>query len=247
MEILGIDIGGSGIKGAPVNIEKGLLMSERRRIPTPEPSKPIPVAEAVAELVRAFDWHGPIGFGFPAPIKEGVALTAANIHKKWIGTNTAELFARYSECPVCVINDADAAGLAEMTFGVGRNRQGVVLIVTIGTGLGTALFTDGHLLPNTELGHLVMNDKEAELRASDAARKREKLSWEKWGDRFNAYLCYLERLIWPDLIILGGGMSKEFDQFQSMLDLHAEVVQAQFLNNAGIVGAALAAKSLLAG
>jgi polyphosphate glucokinase len=239
MDVLGIDIGGSGIKGAPVNIETGLLLASRHRVPTPEPSKPDRVAEAVAQIAQHFDWHGPIGCGFPAVVRGGVTLTAANIHKKWVGTNAAALFAEVTGCPVRVVNDADAAGLAEMCFGAGRGRNGVVLLVTIGTGLGSALFTDGRLLPNAELGHVELDGEDAELRASDAARKRDKLSWKKWGERFNHYLQYLEKLFWPDLIILGGGSSKQFERFAKCLDLQAQVVPAQMLNDAGIVGAAL--------
>lgn len=243
METLGIDIGGSGIKGAPVNIETGLLLSARHRLPTPESAKPRQVAEAIAEIVHHFDWHGPIGCGFPGVVRNGVTLTAANVHKKWIGLSAAALFAETTGCPVCVINDADAAGLAEMRFGAGRGRNGVVLVVTIGTGLGTALFTDGHLLPNAELGHVELDGVDAEQRASDAARTNEKLSWLKWSKRFNRYLQYLESLFWPDLIILGGGSSKQFERFAPYLSLQAEVVPAQMLNEAGIVGAALVAPS----
>jgi polyphosphate glucokinase len=247
MEILGIDIGGSGIKGAPVDTETGNLLEDRFRVPTPNPSKPEPMANAVVEVVKHFTWDGPVGCGFPALIRHGVAMSAANIHKKWIGTNVAELFASASGCPVYVMNDADAAGMAEMEFGAGRGRKGVVLIVTIGTGLGTAMFTDRRLLPNTELGHIQMNGEDAEWRASDATRKRENLSWKKWGERLNEYLQYLERLFSPDLIILGGGVSKKFDRFIPYLALQAEVVPAQLLNEAGIVGAALAAQTHLVG
>ena len=245
MEILGIDVGGSGIKGAPVNTTTGVLTAERVRLPTPDPSKPAPVAETVAEVVRSFDWNGPVGCGFPTVVRQGVIYTAANISKKWIGENAAVLFSKASGCPVYVINDADAAGLAEMTFGAGRGRQGVVMIVTIGTGLGVSLFTDGHLLPNAELGHILLDGKDAELTASDAARKRLDLSWEEWAKNFNKYLNRLEQLLWPDLIILGGGASKKQEKFLPYLDVKAEVVLAQFLNDAGIVGAALAARDHL--
>jgi len=242
MEILGIDIGGSGIKGAPVDTETGKLLAERYRIDTPIPAKPVPVAQVVAEIVRHFDWRAPIGCGFPSAMRAGEVLTAANIHKKWIGVNAAELFAEHTGCPVCVINDADAAGLAEMAYGVGRGRSGVVIVITIGTGLGSALFTDGHLLLNSELGHLKINAIDAELRASDAARKREKLSWKKWSKRFNVFLQELERLFWPELIILGGGVSKQHRKFIPNLNVNAEVVPAQQLNEAGIIGAAIAAQ-----
>jgi len=245
MEILGIDIGGTGIKGAIVNIETGELTQERFRVVTPEGAKPDPVAQAVAEVSQHFNWNGPIGFGFPAAIQHGVALTAANISKKWMGTDVAGLFSRATGCPVCVLNDADAAGLAEMQFGAGRDQNGVVLIVTIGTGLGTALFTEGVLLPNAELGHIEINGQDAEIAASDAARKRNDLSWDVWAKELNLYLGTLERLLWPELIILGGGVIKKRERFLPLLTLKAKVVPAQFLNDAGIVGAALSARSLV--
>ncbi|MBN1145816.1 MAG: ROK family protein [Anaerolineales bacterium] len=245
MEVLGIDIGGSGIKGAPVDRQSGALLAPRCRIPTPQPAKPKSVANVVAEIAQHFEWQGPIGCGFPAAMRAGVAMTAANIHSKWIGVNAADLFAEKTACPVCVINDADAAGLAEMAFGAGQGRKGVVIVVTIGTGLGTALFTNGCLLPNAELGHIQLDGTDAEWRASDAARKREKLSWKQWGLRFNTYLNELEKLLWPDLFILGGGVSKQYEKYMQYLDIQAEVTPAQFLNEAGIVGAALAACSHL--
>jgi len=244
MEILGIDVGGSGIKGAPVDSVTGDLLAPRYRIPTPRSAKPHPMAEIVAEISRYFNWKGPIGAGFPSSIVGGKAQTAANINKKWIGVNVAELFSKATGCPVCVLNDADVAGLAEMTFGAGQDRLGVVIIVTIGTGLGTALFTDGVLFPNAELGHLVMDGKEAEWRASDAARKRDKLSWKRWAKRFDRFLGELERLLWPDLFILGGGISKKHEEFMPYLTTLAEIVPAELLNEAGIVGAALAARTL---
>jgi len=241
MKILGIDIGGSGIKGSPVDTKKGKLLAPRFRIPTPEGAKPKPVAKVVAEIAKHFDWTGPVGCGFPAAVQHGIARTAANIDESWIGTHVAELFSQRTRCPVTVINDADAAGLAEMTFGAGKGRDGVVLIVTIGTGLGTSLFTDGVLLPNTELGHIEIDCEDAELMASDAARKRDELSWRKWSKRFDLYLTSLEKLVWPDLIILGGGASKKHDRFFENLSVKAEVVPAANLNEAGIIGAALAA------
>jgi polyphosphate glucokinase len=241
MEILGIDVGGSGIKGAPVSIETAELMAPRHRIPTPQPSKPKAVAKVVGEIARYFDWKGPIGAGFPAVIQHGVARTAANIHKNWINTDAAALFSKASGCPVTVVNDADAAGIAEMTFGAGKNRDGVVLLVTIGTGLGTSVFVDGHLLPNTEFGHIEIDCEDAELMASDAARKAHNLSWKNWAARFDTYLLRLEALFWPDLIILGGGISKKHEKFIPRLTVRAEVVPAEMLNEAGIIGAALAA------
>lgn len=242
MEILGIDVGGSGIKGAPVNIKKGELLAPRHRIPTPQPSKPKSVAKVVGEIARSFDWTGSIGVGFPAVIQHGVARTAANIHKGWINTDASALFRESTGCPVTVVNDADAAGIAEMTFGAGIDRGGVVLLVTIGTGLGTSVFVDGHLLPNTEFGHIEIDCEDAELMASDAARKEHGLSWKNWTARFDNYLLRLEALFWPDLIILGGGVSKKHEKFIPRLTVRAEVLPAETLNEAGIIGAALAAQ-----
>lgn len=244
MEILGIDVGGSGIKGAPVDTVNGVLLAPRLRIPTPEAAKPKDMSEVVAQIAQQFNWQGPVGCGFPAALHHGVVLTAANISKKWLGLNAEELFHNATGCPFLVLNDADAAGMAEMTFGAGRDRMGTVIIVTIGTGLGSALFTDGHLFPNAELGHLEMDGKDAELSASDAARKRQKLSWKQWASRFDNYLNYLEKLFWPDLFILGGGVSKQAEKFIPSLTVKAEVVPAKLLNEAGIVGAALAARAL---
>ena len=247
MEILGIDIGGSGIKGAPIETNTGAFLADRYRIPTPEGAKPGDVAGEVKKLAKHFAWEGPIGCCFPASIQHGVARTAANVDKSWIGTNIEQLFAEATGCPVRVLNDADAAGLAEMRFGAGKGVSGLVLIVTIGTGLGTALFTDGVLVPNTELGHIEMNGKDAELQAADAARKREDLSWEVWAKRFDQYLRAMKALLWPDLIILGGGGSKKLDKFMRYLTVDTSIVPAATLNDAGIIGAALAAEALQTG
>ena len=241
MEILGVDIGGSGIKVARVDAIKGELLSERVRLATPQPSTPSAVAGALSEIVRELAWVGPIGCGFPAVVQGGVVRTAANVSKKWIGTNAEELFTSATECRTFVVNDADAAGLAEMRFGAGRGRNGVVMMITIGTGLGTALFTEGQLLPNTELGHLYVKGIKAEHYASDAVRKDKGLSWKKWGKRFDRVLREYEALFWPDLFVLGGGASNKFEKFGQYLTVKAEVVPAQMLNEAGIVGAALAA------
>jgi len=244
MEVLGIDIGGSGIKGAPVDTESGTLLASRYRLPTPSPAKPRPVAETVAQVAKHFNWKGELGIGFPGVVRKGVTLTAANIHEDWEGLNAAKFIKKVTGRKTCIINDADdadAAGLAEMSFGAGKDRQGVVMLVTIGTGLGTALFTDGHLLPNCEFGHLEIDGVQAEWMASDAARKRENLSWKKWGHRFNKFLHTMERLIWPDLIILGGGISKKHENFMPYITIQAEVLPAQMLNEAGIVGAAVGA------
>ncbi len=242
MEIMGIDIGGTGIKGAPVDTKTGALLAPRFRIRTPKSRKPRPMARTVADIVKHFEWQGPVGCGFPTVIQHGVAKRQGNLHKKWVGTDIQALFGETTGCLVTVINDADAAGMAEMAFGAGKGRKGVVIIVTIGTGLGTAVFTDGHLLPSTEFGHIEMNCFDAEEQASEAARQREKLSWKQWAKRFDQYLNQLQLLFWPDLIILGGGGSKKFERFQPYLTVPTEIVPAQLLNEAGIVGAALAAE-----
>jgi polyphosphate glucokinase len=244
MQVLGIDVGGSGIKGAPVDIRTGKLAAERIRIKTPEKAEPEAVAEVVAQLARSFDWKGPVGIGFPAPIKNGIAMMAANISEKWIGTNADELFTSATGCPCKVGNDADVAGLAEMTFGAGKDQSGTVIMLTLGTGIGTAIFSNGHLLPNTEFGHLEMNGKDAEYRASDAARQRQDLSWKKYAKRLNRYLLAMEKLFWPDLFIIGGGISKMHEKFVPLLTAQARVVPAQFQNEAGIVGAALFTKDI---
>ena len=240
MKVLGIDIGGSGIKGAPVNTKTGELLGERYRIPTPQPSTPKAVAKVIAKIARHFDWKGPIGCGFPGVVQGGITKSAANVDKAWIGADAAGLIGKATGCPTIVYNDADVAGLAEMAFGAGKDRKGVVMLITIGTGLGTCIFTEGVLLPNTELGHIEFNGQDAELFASDAARKREDLSWKKWGKRFDAYLNYLYKLFSPDLIILGGGASKKFEKFSEYITVPTEVVTAETLNEAGIIGAALA-------
>jgi polyphosphate glucokinase len=244
MQILGVDVGGSGIKGAIVDTVKGELVTERYRVETPQPATPEAIAAALAQLVIHFNWSGPVGCGFPAAIQHGIARTAANISPSFIGTPIDKLFSEATKCPCYSLNDADAAGMAEMHFGEGVGQSGVVLLITIGTGLGTVLFTDGKLLPNTELGHLYLkNGKKAEHFASGAVRKTQDLSWESWGKRFNTYLTMMEELFWPDLIILGGGASKKFDRFKGQITVEAPVKPAVFLNQAGIVGAALYAKS----
>ena len=250
MEILGIDIGASGIKGAPVDTRTGEMMAERLRIPTPEGAEPEAVSQVVAQLVRHFHWSGPIGCGFPAAVRHGRALTAVNISSHWVGESVVELFRQAVGRPVTVINDADAAGLAEMRFGAGRGRPGLVMILTLGTGIGTALFIDGRLVPNTELGQIEFRGKMAEKRAAAVVRERQNLSWAKWALRLDEYLHRMEYYFWPDLMILGGGVSKKSEKFLPLLTLQTEVVTAQMLNNAGIVGAALAAlpqSPLLAG
>jgi polyphosphate glucokinase len=242
MQVLGIDVGGSGIKGAPVDTKTGKLLAERIRIKTPKGAAPQPVADVVAEIAKSFAWKGPIGIGFPAPIKAGVTLMAANVSEKWVGTNADALFTKTTGCDCTMINDADAAGLAEMKFGAGKGQPGTVILITLGTGIGTAIFHHGNLLPNTEFGHLEMNGKDAEHRASDAVRQRDELSWKKYAKRLNKYLLQMEKLFWPDLFIIGGGISKESEKYIPLLTIETPIVTAQFLNEAGIVGAALAAR-----
>ncbi|GIV61194.1 MAG: polyphosphate glucokinase [Rhodothermaceae bacterium] len=247
MEILGIDIGGSGVKGAPVDIENGKLLAERHRIKTPKPATPQAIAGVVAKIARHFAWTGPIGCALPARVKHGVALTAANIDKGWIGTNAARLIDEATGCPTFVLNDADAAGVAEMAFGAGRGRHDYVLVLTVGTGIGSALFIHQTLVPNTELGHLELDGHDAESRASDAARKREDLSWHAWARRFQRYLSHVEFLLAPDLIIIGGGVSrpKKWAKFGDRLQTQAELMPALLQNEAGIIGAAYSARVLL--
>lgn len=240
MSTLGIDIGGSGIKGCLVNIETGNLDTPRFRLDTPEGAKPDEMAEVVQEVVAHFEYKGPVGYGFPAVVLNGVVYTAANIDKSWIGQDAAELFKGFTKCPAYVLNDADAAGVAEMKFGVGKDYpKGVVLMLTLGTGIGSAIFVDGQLVPNLEFGHLEIRGKDAESRASDAARQRKDLSWEKWAVRLQEYLTTIEHLIWPDVVVLGGGVSKEWRKFLPFLKLRAKILPAQLLNTAGMIGAAL--------
>lgn len=242
--LLGIDIGGSGIKGALVDPETGELLTDRHRIETPQPSTPDAVARTVAEIVKFFDYSGTVGCTFPAIVKHGVTLSAANVDKSWIGADADALLTQATGCEVHLLNDADAAGRAEMTFGAGRGKGGVVIMLTFGTGIGSGLFLDGKLVPNTEFGHLFLSEgQEAEAWASDRARKDEELHWKKWGRRVDTYLKHLEFIFSPDLFILGGGVSKKSDKFLEYLDLNTPVVPAALRNEAGIVGAALWASS----
>jgi polyphosphate glucokinase len=246
MDILGIDIGGSGIKGAPVDVTRGVLTRERVRIPTPDPSVPDAVSDVVAEIARQFEWSSPIGCTFPAIVKSGVTLSAANVDAAWIGYDAENLLRRKTGCPVVVINDADAAGLAEIRLGAGRDVPGVVMLLTFGTGIGSALFVDGQLVPNTELGHLTMHrGKETERYAAARVRTDKKLGWKKWAKRVNRVLAEFEALFSPDLFIVGGGVSKNFSKFSGYLEATARIVPAQFMNEAGIVGAAMAAARLV--
>ncbi|MFZ4583867.1 MAG: polyphosphate--glucose phosphotransferase [Acidimicrobiia bacterium] len=237
---LGVDIGGSGVKAAPVDLLRGTFAAERFRISTPDPSTPQAVADVVAKLVEHFEWTGPIGTTFPAVVQNGAARTAANVDEGWVDCDVAALFTQSTGCDFTVVNDADAAGLAELEFGAAREQPGVVLLLTLGTGIGSALLVDGVLVPNTELGHLDVRGKSAETRASDRVREDKDLGWEEWAERLSDVLREYERLLWPDLIVLGGGVSKKADKFIPLLDVRTPVVPAELRNEAGIVGAALA-------
>jgi polyphosphate glucokinase len=241
-EAFGIDIGGTGMKAAPVDLDTGTLTAERYKIATPQPSTPEAMAEVVHRLLEHFDWNGKVGVAFPAVVRNGVARTAANIDDSWIGTDIDAVFTAASGCPVHVINDADAAGLAEMRYGAGRGRDGVVIMLTFGTGIGSGMFLDGELLPNSELGHLLLDGEEAEHRAAAIVRERERLSWKEWGKRVHRYLEHVEFLFSPDLFIVGGGVSRKADKWLPFVDIDVEIVAATLENEAGIVGAALVAE-----
>ncbi|MEM9326167.1 MAG: ROK family protein [Bacteroidota bacterium] len=245
MEILGLDIGGTGIKGAIVNTTNGELVTERHRIPTPQPATPEAMIDTVAEIVKHFDWHGPMGCGFPAAVKHEIIKTASNIDKRWIGVNAAKAIHKKTKCEAHLLNDVDAAGYAEVTFGAGKGNRGAIIMAAFGTGIGTALFTEGRLFPNTELGHLKMKGTIAEKYTSNMIREREDLDWEEFGKRVNKYLKRLEALFWPDLIIFGGGVSKKFENFSEYIDIETEVQPASLRNHAGIIGAAVAARHAL--
>ncbi|HMO39838.1 MAG TPA: ROK family protein [Saprospiraceae bacterium] len=242
--ILGVDVGASGIKGAVIDVHTGTLRSERLRFPTPDPSLPAAVAATFAALVTQINWEGPIGCGFPSIIRQGVAYTASNIDKSWIGANVATLFQQQTGREVYVLNDADAAGMAEMRFGKGKGQMGTIILVTIGSGLGTAVFVNGSMIPNTELGHLYLpgHKRVAEFYASNNAKKRDNLSWMEWAKRFDEYLVHLEVLFSPDLFILGGGTSKYFDLYKECFTVVTPITPAELLNSAGMVGAAAYAK-----
>jgi polyphosphate glucokinase len=237
----GVDIGGSGIKGAIVDLEKGDLATERVKYLTPHPSTPEAVAKVVAQLVVQAGWTGELGATFPAVIKDGVAKTAANVDKRWIGTDVDKVFTEITHCEVTVLNDADAAGIAEARFGAARGVGGVVILLTLGTGIGSALLLDGQLVPNTELGHLELDGHDAETKASSAAKDNEGLSYKEWAKRVQRYLRHVENLFTPDLFVIGGGISKHADKWVPLLDISTPIKPAQLLNNAGIVGAAMAA------
>ncbi len=238
---LGIDIGGTGIKAAPVHLKSGRLLAERFRVETPPGAGVTAVSSCVREAVNHFAWKGPIGCTVPAVVIGGVLRTAANISAEWLNKDGAAILSKAVKQPVSLLNDADAAGIAEMKFGAGAKQEGLVLMVTLGTGIGTALFFNGTLIPNSELGHLIVRGKDAEARASNRVREERELSWKKWSSNVNEYLAYVEQLLWPDIIIIGGGVSKKAEKFIPKLKVRARVVPAELLNDAGIVGAALAA------
>ena len=239
MQILGIDIGGTGVKGAPVDTSQGVFLAERLRLPTPKPSTPRAVAGVVAEITRHFGWKDRVGCGFPGVVRSGRVLTAANVSKKWIGVAADSLLKKTTGCDFVTMNDADAAGVAEMRFGAGQGKKGVVLVLTLGTGIGSALCLDGKLVPNIELGQLEINGGNAEKWASAKVRDDEKLSWKKWAARLDTYLDRVHSHFWPELIILGGGGSKNFEKFAPYLTVDCPVVPATLRNKAGIIGAAL--------
>ena len=237
---LGIDVGASGIKGAIVDLATGAFVGSRLRVEMPTPSTPENTATAIAEIVKNFNYSGRIGVGFPSVVKNGIALTAANLDESWKGVNIETVVGAATGCEIVALNDADAAGMAEMRFGLGRVVGGTVVMITIGTGLGSAVFTDGHLLRNTEFGHIFMQKGMiAEKYAADSVKKREELSYKKWGKRFNEYLELIELYLQPNLILLGGGASKYFDDYKKQIKIETPVKPAQLLNGAGIVGAAI--------
>ncbi|MFJ5261111.1 polyphosphate--glucose phosphotransferase [Streptomyces sp. NPDC088387] len=242
MQIFGVDIGGSGIKGAPVDLDRGDLAEERFKVLTPHPATPDGVADGVRQVVEHFGWKGPVGLTFPGVVTGGHTVrTAANVDKSWIDTDARALFTgALGGLPTTVVNDADAAGVAEMAFGAGRDRRGTVILLTFGTGIGSAVFVDGALVPNTELGHLELHGHDAEKRASSKAKEDHELTWEHWAHRVQKYLAHVEMLFSPELFIIGGGVSRKADKFLHFIeDIKAEIVPAQLQNNAGIVGAAM--------
>jgi polyphosphate glucokinase len=243
MKLLGIDIGGSGVKGALVDTDKGKLITDRLRIPTPQPAKPKAVIKVIKEIVEHFDYQGPLGIGFPGVVMDGVTKTAANVDNGWINYPAARNIALATNCEVTIRNDADVAGIGEMYHGAGKGIPGVVMIFTLGTGIGSVMFVNGHIVPNLELGHLYLRNmkQDAEFFAAERIRTEADLSWKEWGARLNVYFQYIEFLFSPNRIILGGGVSKHHAKFLKYLDLQAEVVPAKLRNEAGIIGAAMAA------
>jgi polyphosphate glucokinase len=239
--VLAFDVGGSYVKAARVDPRRGTLQEPAQRAATPAGASPSEVVDLLAGIARGLPSTGPVGLAFPAVARNGVALTAANIDRRWIGTDARALLESRIHRPVAFLNDADAAGLAEMRLGAGRGRDGTVLVLTLGTGIGSALFIDGRLVPNTELGHLEVGGEEAEQRASARARMERSLGWEEWSDELNRVLTEYHRLLWPDLIIVGGGVTENWASFGHLLRSPADIVAAHFGNDAGLIGAAMAA------
>jgi len=238
---VGIDIGGTGIKAGPVDLAQGTLLAERERVDTPRPATPEAILESVRGVVERIDATGTIGITLPAVVLHGVVKTASNIDPEWIGTDAIDLFSSALGRPCGVVNDADAAGMAELRFGAGMGQAGTVILVTLGTGIGSGLFVDGVLVPNAELGHLHLHHGDAEKWAAESAREREDLSWKDWGQRISQYLELVESLLWPDLFIIGGGVSRRADKFLPFVECRTRVVPAALHNDAGIVGAAMVA------
>jgi polyphosphate glucokinase len=241
---VGIDIGGSGMKAAVVDLDTGELLSDRFRIRTPQPATPTAMADVVAELVTVLEWSGPVGVGFPGIVRRGVVHSAANIDDSWVGVDANAVFSAACGADVTMVNDADAAGLAEVRWGAGRGVDGVVLLLTFGTGIGSGLFVDGALVPNTELGHLELDGRDAETHAAASVREREGLTWAQWAPRVERYLQHVEMLFSPDLIIVGGGASKQADRWLHLIEISTPVEPAAMANNAGIAGAALVERRL---
>jgi polyphosphate glucokinase len=245
MKILGIDIGGSALKGAPVDTRTGELLAERQRIDTPAQLSPAEMGEAISALAARFDWKGPIGVGFPGVVQGGFIRTSANLHPAFVDLDACALFERAAGAEVSLVNDADAAGLAEVAYGAGKGVKGAVLMLTFGTGVGSALFVDGILYPNSEFGHLKRDGESWERFVSGAAKERRGLGYAEWAAEVGAYLGQLETLLWPELIIAGGGISADHQKWFPHLRIRSRIVPAEFRNEAGIVGAALHAARAL--
>ena len=245
MKILGIDIGGPIIKSAIVNTKTGKLSTERFRFPTPQPAEPKSTTDVIKKITEHFNWNGPIGCGFPSVIQNGVVSNSTNIDKRWAGININEFFSSETNCPTTVVNNADAAGIAEINFGAGKDQNGVVVLIIMGATVGSALFTNGKLFPNTEFGQIEVNGKMAEKYSSDMTRKKLDLSWKKWANRFDEYLQQLEFLLWPDLIIMGGSLNKNEEKYSKYITIKTKFVTTQLQDEAVMIGSALAAKEAL--
>ena len=242
MEVLGIDIGGSGIKGAIVDTKTGELIGERHRIPTPKPATPKNIAKTIKEIVEHFNWKGKAGCCFPTPLAHGKCQSGGNLHETWKDVQVDDLFKEKTGLEFTVLNDADAAGAAEMSFGAGKGKDGLVIIITLGTGIGSGIFFNGSLVQNTELGHVTYKSEAFEIYAADSARKRDDLTYKQWGKRLNKYFNHVNLILSPDLFIIGGGASKKLHKFIEYIDIDTPIIPAENKNEAGIIGAALAAE-----